>query len=86
MAFYQVDGLVFLQQARSEVDPPNELRVSNLPDSGLETVSVALPVQKGAVFLPSGAVDDFDRMTPERKTEEVNKIVAGILKQFPPDA
>lgn len=32
----------------------------------------------------TAAVDDFDRMTAEKKTETVNEIVAGILKQFPP--
>lgn len=31
-----------------------------------------------------GAVDGFERMTPERKTEAVNKVVAGILERFPP--
>jgi hypothetical protein len=32
----------------------------------------------------TGAVDSFDRMSAEQKTVEVNKIVAGILEQFPP--
>lgn len=32
----------------------------------------------------TGASDGFARMTPEKKTEEVNKIVARILDPFPP--
>lgn len=34
----------------------------------------------------TAAVDDFDRMTAEKKTQTVNEIVAGILEQFPPSS
>jgi hypothetical protein len=34
----------------------------------------------------TGAVDDFARKTPEQKTQDINRLVAGILKGFPPGA
>lgn len=32
----------------------------------------------------TGAVDDFDRMTSEQKTQETGKIVGKVLEKFPP--
>ncbi len=32
----------------------------------------------------TGAVDDYDRKSPEQKTADINKLIAGILKGFPP--